>query len=407
MKLSGKILALALACSVAPVAAATACDPACSQKVDERVRQAAALNAGRRYTEAADLLERVLMQYPDVSAAAEQYHRALAGIDSQSLIQPQPQPQPPSQPEAVPPQPWQINSGLQMRGGYSSNLNQAPRQSSLQLTLPSGPVTVELQPQFRQQAGFGVETQLSANAVRTVADNRQWQLRGELFNRETGYSGYADYQGTNLLTSLIQQGDGGTETGAALGFSALRYGGDVYLYTVQMMLRHAGKQGSYCKPQTGIDLLWQRQHGNPLLDSRYTGLMAGVQCNTKLGLYNAAISGGWDWASSQRPGGDQRRVKLEVAGIWLTDALLWGSFVKARADILQSNDLQAYSPWLSQGADRDIRRLSAGLDYDWPLTQIASNWRGVASVQWQQQHSNISLFETDTLEGWLGVRVAW
>ncbi|MDI1293002.1 MAG: hypothetical protein PSV18_09685 [Methylobacter sp.] len=403
MNLTWKILALALACSFAPLAAATACDPDCSQKVDELVRQAASLNAGRRYTEAADLLERVLMQYPDVSGAAEQYNRALAGIDSQDVTQPQHQP---SQSE-VPQQPWQINAGLQMRGGYSSNLNQAPSQSSIQLTLPSGPVTVELQPQFRQQAGFGVETQLSANAVRTLADNRQWQVRGELFNRETGYSGYADYQGTNLLTSLIQQGDGGTETGAALGFSALRYGGDVYLYTVQMMLRHAGKQGAYCKPQAGIDVLWQRQHGNPLLDSRYGGLMAGMLCNTRLGLYNAAISAGWDWASSQRPGGDQQRVKLEVAGIWLTDAIRWGSFVKARADILQSNDLQAYSPWLSHGAGRDIRRIGAGLDYDWPLTPIAGNWRGVASVQWQQQHSNISLFETDALEGWLGVRVAW
>lgn len=252
-----------------------------------------------------------------------------------------------------------------------------------------------------------MESQLTGNAERKITDKLHWQVRGELFNRETAYSGYADYQGANLLTSLMQHGDGGAETGVGLGFNALRYGGDVYLYTTQMMLRHAGKKGAYCKPQTGLDLLWQRQHGKPLLDSRYGGLMAGILCDTTLGFYSAAVSAGWDWASDERPGGDQQRGKLEMTGIWLTDAISQDSFLKANASILQSNDMQSYSPWLSNGATRYVRRIGLGLDYDWPLNIVANNWRGVAGVKWQNQSSNISLFETDTLEGWLGVRIAW
>jgi len=83
------------------------------------------------------------------------------------------------------------------------------------------------------------------------------------------------------------------------------------------------------------------------------------------------------------------------------------SFVKAYANVLQSNDTQAYSPWLSNGATKYISRVGLGLDYDWPLGVVADNWRGVASVKWQNQSSNISLFEMNTLEGWLGVRIAW
>lgn len=406
-----KIIVLAVVCGFLSISTANACDKplsadslqACSQDPDWLVRYAALLNAKWRYTEAADLLEGVLMQYPETGDAVAQYNKALAGIDSKDGVHPHIQQ---AQPNVLPQQQWQINTGLQMRGGYSDNLNQAPTQSTIQLTLPSGPVAVELQPQFRKQEGFGVESQLTANAVRT-ADRLEWQVRGELFNRQTDYGGYADYQGANLLTSLMRQEDEGRETGAALGFNVLHYGGDVYLYTGQLMLRHAGKKWAYCKPQIGGDFLWQRQNGKPLLDSRYTGLMTGVVCDTKVGLYSAVISAGWDWATNQRPGGDQRRGKLEVTGIWFTDLISQDSFVKAYANILQSNDMQAYSPWLSNGATRYMSRIGLGLDYDWPLDLVTDNWRGVASVKWQNQNSNISLFEMNTLEGWLGVRIAW
>ncbi|MGZ5016536.1 MAG: hypothetical protein ACXV8U_12175 [Methylobacter sp.] len=375
----------------------------CSQDIDWLVRYAALLNAKKNYAEAADLLEGALMQYPEAKGAVEQYNKALAGLDSQSGAYSNAQPKQPN----VLSQQWHINTGLQMRSGYSDNLNQAPSHSTVQLTLPSGPVAVELQPQFRRQAGLGFESQLTANAMRTVADKLQWQVRGDLFNRQTEYGGYADYQGANLLTSLAQYEGNGRETGVALGFNVLRYDSDVYLYASQLMLRHTGKQWAYCQPQIGGDFLWQRQNGRPLLDSRYTGLMTGLICDTSLGLYSAVISTGWDWASNQRPGGDQWRGKLDVVGIWPTNVISHDSFVRAYANILQSNDMQAYSPWLSNGATRSISRIGLGLDYDWPLNIVADNWRGVASVKWQNQNSNISLFETNTLEGWLGVRIAW
>lgn len=397
---------LALVCSVPVLSVASTCAPAqsknCHQSVDEQMRQAKVLNARQHYTEAADLLELVLMRHPDNPEAIEQYSLALAGMDAVMAIVREK-----SQPKEELPRQWQVNSGLQLRGGYSSNLNQAPTKSTIQLTLPSGPIALELMPQFRQQPGFGTEAQLTGNALRSIGNALQWQVRGEVFNRQTDYGGYADYQGTNLLTSLMRQGKGGAETGVALGVNALRYNSDVYLYTGQLMLRHTGAKGSYCRPQVGGDLLWQRQASNPLLDSRYTGLMAGVLCDTSIGLYNASTSAGWDWSSSQRPGGDQLRVKLELTGIWSTEVLSQDSFIKASANLLQSQDQQAYSVWLGNGSTRYVNRVGAGLDYDWPLKLIADNWRGVASVKWQSQHSNLSLFQMNTLETWLGVRLAW
>lgn len=407
MSLKWYIIALAIVCRFPSICAASACgeaqseytSQACTQNPDELVRQAASLNADKRYTEAADLMERLLMQHPETAGAVEQYNQALAGINRTDSIQTHIQPAKPD----LPPQQWQINTGLQMQGGYSDNLNQAPTQSTILL----GSVPIELSSQFRQQAGFGFETQLTGNAVRTFADSLQWQVRGELFNRETDYNGYANYQGANLLTSLMTHGDSGTETGGAFGFNALRYDGNIYLYTGQVMLRHAGKKGAYCQPQAGVDLLWQRQQGHPLLDSRYGGLMAGILCDTKIGLYSASISAGWDWASSLRPGGDQQRAKLEATGIWPTDIIAKDSFLKAHADFLQSNDMQPYSALLSNGASRYTNRIGLKLDYDWSLNLVAKNWRGVTSIKWQNQNSNISLFDTNTLEGWLGVRILW
>lgn len=411
MRFRPKIVLFAVVCGFLLINAANACDKAlseeylqvCSQDLEWLVRYAASLNVKKRYAEAADLLERVLMEHPNVSGAVEQYNQALAGIDSQNIGYRQELPVL----QDIPSQQWQIHGGLQVRGGYSSNLNQAPSRSTVQLTISQTENLELFVPQFQKQAGFGVETQLAGSATRALGDKFQWQMRGELFNRETGYTGYADYQGAALQSSLMRQGDNGTETGAALGLNALRYGNNIYLYTFQMMLRHAGSKGAYCKPQMGMDVLWQRQHENPLLDSRYAGIMGGALCDTEIGFYNAAISAGWDWASSQRPGGDQQRVKLEVTGIWATDVLLQNSFIKARADLALSYDMQAYSPFLNNNATRHIDKTTLSLDYDWPLKWVGDNWRGVAGARWQNQNSNIGLFETDAVEGWLGVRTAW
>ena len=402
------LIMLALALLTPSLTLASTCDsqqlnnPAsnCYKSPEQQVQMAAELNATQHYIQAADLIERLLMQYPQTQGAAEQYQLALTGIEgrhSTSITM-----QPIQQQSA-----WQINTAMQLRTGYSSNLNQAPSSSTVQLTLPTGPIALNLLPQFQQRGGVGGETLLSANAVRSFANNLQWQVKGDLYGRETGSGGYADYQGTNLLSSLIRHYDSGSETAVALGFNALHYNVDTFLFASQLMLRQTGSKYLYCKPQAGADLLWQRQQSNPLLDSHYTGLMVGVLCNTPLGYYNISLGAGWDWAANQRPGGDQLRGKLDVAGIWATPFVIEASFIKATASYQESNDRQAYSSWLNYGANRQLSRLGLSLDYDWPLEVIVHNWRGVASVKWQNQDSNISLFTMNTFEGWLGVRTAW
>ena len=372
----------------------------CYKSPEQQVQMAAELNAIQHYIQAADLIERLLMQYPQTKGAPEQYQRALAGMEGRHPVSIAGQTL--QQQNA-----WQINTALQVRTGYSSNLNQAPSSSSVQLTLPTGPIALNLLPQFQQLGGVGGETLLSANAVRGFANNLQWQVKGDLYARETGSGGYADYQGTNLLSSLMSHHENGSENALVLGFNALHYNADAFLFASQLMLRHTGTKRLYCKPQTGIDLLWQRQQSNPLLDSHYSGLMVGALCDTPLGYYSVNLGAGWDWAASQRPGGDQLRGKLDIIGIWATPFISETSFIKATASYQESKDMQAYSPWLNYGATRQLNRLGLGLDYDWPLEVIVHNWRGVASVKWQNQDSNISLFTMNTLEGWLGIRTAW
>jgi len=407
MKAKTLLMLLALVAIKPPVVLATECDSqqindpkaSCHKSPEQQVQMAAELNAKQHYIQAADLIERLLMQYPQTEGAAEQYQLALDGMEGKHPVALNIQP--------LQQRAWQINSSLQMRSGYSTNLNQAPSSSSVQLTLPTGPIALNLLPQFQQQGGVAGESQLSVNAIREFSNKLQWQVKGDLYGRETGNGGYADYQGTNLFSSLMKHHDSGSETAVAMGFNALHYNVDTYLFASQLMLRHTGIQRHYCKPQSGIDLLWQRQQNNPLLDSHYSGLMIGALCDTPLGFYNINIGAGWDWAASQRPGGDQIRAKLDVAGIWNTPYIIETSFIKATTSYQESLDRQAYSPWLNYGATRQLSRLAVGVDYDWPLEVIVHNWRGVASVKWQNQDSNISLFTMNALEGWLGVRTAW
>ncbi len=371
----------------------------CHKSPEQQIQMAADLIAKQHYVQAADLIERLLMQYPQTVGAAEQYQLALDGMEGKHPVS--------INVQALQQNVWQINTALQMRSGYSTNLNQAPSSSSVQLTLPTGPIALNLLPQFQQQGGVAGESQLSINAIRGYSNKLQWQVKGDLYGRETGNGGYADYQGTNLFSSLMKQHDSGSETALAMGFNALHYNVDTYLFASQLMLRHTGTQQWYCKSQSGVDLLWQRQQSNPLLDSHYTGLMIGALCDTPLGFYNINLGAGWDWAATQRPGGDQLRGKLEVTGIWNTPFITESSFIKASSSYQESLDRQAYSPWLNYGATRQLSRVGLGVDYDWPLEVIVHNWRGVATVKWQNQDSNISLFTMNALEGWLGVRTAW
>ena len=408
MNIKAVLWLLAITASAPMIALASDCDSqplnypssSCHKSPEQQVKMAADLNATRHYIQAADLIERLLMQYPQTQGAAEQYQLALAGMEGRHPIAISMQPL--QQQHA-----WQINTALQMRTGYSSNLNQAPSSSVVQFTLPTGSVSLSLLPQFQQQGGVAGETLLTVNALRGFANNLQWQVKGDLYGRETGTGGYADYQGTNLFSSLMSHHDNGSETAVAMGYNALHYDASTYLYASQLMLRHTGVQRLYCKPQTGLDLLWQRQQSNALLDSHYTGLMVGALCDTPLGFYNVNLGAGWDWASSMRPGGDQARAKLDVIGMWGTPFISATSFIRAAVSYQESKDMQAYSPWLDYGAPRQLSRIAMGLDYDWPLEAIVHNWRGVTSIKWQNQESNISLFTMNTLEAWVGVRTAW
>ena len=373
---------------------------ACHKPPAQQVKLAAALNAKQHYIEAADLIERLLMQYPQAEGAVEQYQIALAGMEGQHPVSVTVQPIP--QQSA-----WQVNTALQMRSGYSSNLNQAPGSSSVQFTLPTGPVYLNLLPQYRTQGGVGGEGLLSSNAIKGIGDHLQWQLKGDLYGRETGNGGYADYQGTNLTSALMSRHDKGSESAVIVGFNALHYAAGTYLLASQLMLRHTGVSYAYCRPQTGSDFFWQRQESNPLLDSHYTGLMVGALCDTPLGFYNVSLGAGWDWAANNRPGGDQVRGKLDVTGLWSTPFVLETSFIRATASYQENQDMQSYSPWLNYGAKRQLTRVGLGVDYDWPLDFILRDWRGVASAKWQNQDSNIGLFTMNTVEGWLGVRVGW
>lgn len=374
---------------------------ACRENVDWLIRYAHWLSNRNRYEEAADQLERLLMLYPLYPQATELYQQALTNINTQDIFLPRTT----EKSEAT----KNHSEGLTLyvREGYSSNLNRAPLQRNINLTFPAQTLVVDLSPQFRQQAGSATEIYLRTNTEKTLTNNLQWRVNGEIMARESAYDGYASYQGINLASSAIYTQESGSQYSASLVVNEMHYANDINVYAVQSQLHGHWGVSALCKTEAGADLLWQQQYKVSNLDSHYSGFMTGVFCQIDSNLVGFVLAGGRDWAIGQRPGGDQWRANLQLFGFWPLTAIHPNSLLKTRATYLYADDTESYSPLLSQGAKRQNNRYELGVDFEYPLDSILHNLKTVTSATWQKQDSNIGLFQINVIEVWGGVKIVW
>ena len=290
---------------------------------------------------------------------------------------------------------WEGAASLTFKVGRDSNLNSAPANNVLTLTLPEGDALLLLAERFRPRAGSAGLLEANGQLARPAGGGAALQLYGEARVRESPATAETNYRQLQAGAAWSQP----LATGAALfgaAASELVYGGNTLYRAVRFS---AGRdwQANHCRPGLGLEGEWRRYPVARELDGRFSGLSGGAVCSFGADRLAMRVRGGRDTAQTDRAGGDQKQFDVRL--VWARP--LGGG--RVRADLLwyHQQDSSGYSPLLENGATRRIDRASAYLEYAYP---VAPGWSVVASAEGLTQRSNLALFDIAGRAFYLGVR---
>lgn len=372
----------------------------------------AVLGALGRAAEAAVLLERSLLLNPEHAGARMDYAFALAALgDTQAAAAllrelassddlPEhlraPLVQRVEQLDAVL---WRRRGQLTVRLGRESNLTSAPVRESIDLSFPGGEVSMMLSERYRARAGRALALDAALHAQRPLETGGHWALVGDLRWRQAPGLSAADYAQLDATTQWVQPVFAEGDLLAALGISALRFGGqDIYRAGRLSLAR--GWRLDRCRPRLGLEGEWRVYPETRSLDGVFTSLSASTLCFSGTYRQLLALRLGKDYARQDRPGGDQWRLDLRHAYSrpWLAGRL------DADLALSMQTDATGYSPLLAQNAARRLYRFALRLEYSQP---IGGGWEALLSGELSQQRSNLPLFDVDGRALWIGLRHRW
>lgn len=367
-------------------------------ELQAQFQRALHLNQQGRYQEAADLLEHILMQDAELTEVVEAYKKTLAILDRQMGVH---------FAQGAELSQWRTSKKMGVYMGGGTNLNKAPIEKNISLTIPGERVFLELNKQQQPQAGYGEQALLSIQAATRFGSDKKVNLAMQVQQRSTDKRNFTDYLRINAGASMQQFLNNGDEMGVALFGDVLQYDNEARFYALDMLGRYAWHYNKQCQVQLGLDWQWQHQKDTHLYDMLYTGLAGSASCSWGQGVVKLSISAGNEWALNDRPGGDQWRIRAKLERTQELGWIVSADRVAGYLDLIYQQDQQEYSPLLDNGNERSMQRLTLGGRYRVPLSNTESRWWGILQLEWQKQSSNIQLFEYEAFEGWLGVEVQW
>jgi tetratricopeptide (TPR) repeat protein len=434
--------ALAVACLLGPGAALAACVvpqgtpddaqieqliealPECQREPEYLAGLGNILNQKGRYAEAADHLERALMLSPELKGAQLDYAISLAGmgeIESARLLL--------DEILADPSLPATLNPALEKqrrtllsstdlqsrlivgaRVGHDSNLLGSPNLTSLTLTFPDQTVVLPLDQSSLPKAGAYERLDVQLESRKQTLAGGQFESFLGLRTRRSGSAPDADSrQGDALVdySNYLRRNNGaGFYTGGAA--SILRAGSGIRYnaYGVSAGLGSARLLAG-CDSRMGLDIQKRKYLDNDLLSGSYSGIATSMSCDRQSVQWLVSAKAGVDRADhAERAGGNQAQYALRAAAV--ISSVGPRRFDKGRilvdTEFNQSRDSSGYSALLESGRSRVIRRNSARLEYQYPLSD-SLQW--VAGAEWVSQRSNIALFASRSWGPYLALRGAW
>lgn len=283
------------------------------------------------------------------------------------------------------------------RVGYHDNLNQAPRDKFLYLTIDGEELALELDGDAQPQPGYYTHHRLSANR-------------------------YKDFDDGQSRLKLSVQGRRSAEPEVDNAELSLDYEREYQLDDDQAWWWHGtanhvfyGGKSLYSELELGATKIWRRQQcsvyattsiGSRIFTTRrqmddqtFTagGGLSCAQARGKLTLEARSIN---SRALRDRAGGD--RWGGELSATW--QRLINPGMLFLHGALEISKDAEGYSPLLERGARRQVQSLRIEAQYLYPLSPTLSL---VTGIYHQRQESNIDLFHSSASSFDIGFNLAF
>lgn len=373
---------------------------------------AAQLNNGL-LDESMESLERALLLNPDNGAAQIDYANALmqdgqifpALEINEQLLEREDLPADLAQQIAERQANWQALTRetswqLDLLGGYDNNLNGAPDQDLITLTLSGDPILLGLNPEFQAVSGPYLNLRLVGRHRRLNPEN-QHNFSGEIRGRlsEDSSSDVVQIAGRYGLIRPDQsnswQLNGGT--------NHLLFGGKPLFTGTDASFRYQLSSRSRCRPYLGLAVQHQLWHNQSRLNGLEAKLGAGTSCplfNRDDQLINVEISGLSNEAlKDNRLGGNREGWQLALDWQYRSSR---GLFM-ARYNYTSLKDQEGFSPLLSNNARRDVDRNALLLQYQEPVQALGRSALFLINIYHQDQNSNLELFRTTDTTAEIGL----
>ena len=373
---------------------------------------AAQLNSGV-LSDAMESLERSLLLNPDNGAAQIDYASALLQdgqifsaleINEQVMAREDLPPNLSSQIEERQ-RDWQAltrqtNWQLDLLAGYDNNLNGAPDQDLITLTLSGDPILLGLSPEFQAVAGPYLNMRLVGRHRRLYPDN-QHNFSGEIRGRlsEDPDSDLVQISGRYSRIQPSQSNSWLINAGA----NHLLFAGKPLFTGTDANVRYQLSTFRRCRPYYGMALQHQLWHNQSRLNGLEAKLALGASCplngrnNNLINLELSALNN--QELKDNRLGGDRQGWQLAID--W--QYRLRNGLFTARYNFTNLKDREGYSPLLADNARRDANRNALLLQYQQPLPQFGDSAQLLINVYHQDQNSNLELFQTTDTTAEIGL----
>jgi hypothetical protein len=292
---------------------------------------------------------------------------------------------------------------VDLTGGYGNNLNGAPSANEITLTLSGEPLMLALGNDYRAISGVYSNVNLSSQyQMLSPSSQRNWI--NEVKSRISG-DDRSDLMQFESRYALAKPGrarswriDG--------GLTHLQFGGNSLFSSARASGRYQLNVGESCNPS--IELAGQRQYfrQQSALDAIEGRLAAALTCNVRSNAMGEYSSVGLEMGlihnhalQDARPGGN--RSGWQATARWQSRAF------SVQISHTKLDDSRSYSPILSDGADRRVRRNQILLQHRRPIQLGKVSATLLFNLFSQNQASNINLFTTDDMSAEVGLRFAF
>jgi len=377
---------------------------------------AAELNIGN-LSQAIESLERALLLDPDNGAALIDYGEALfedgqlfAALETSELLEARKDvPQDLREQIVERRSRWEdltrrTRWQAELSGGYDNNLNGAPDNDRVELTLSGEPIYLALSEEFRSVSGALFNTSLSLDHTRLAPD-----LQHRWYGRVRGRFSEDDASDVVQLTSRYSRTKETRRFASAqgLGLNHLSFAGQNFFTGTDIVQRiRVGTSLSACESFLSGAAQHQVWHLQRQLDGVELRAGAGIFCrnNHNASSYSIEMSALKNIAREDfRLGGDREGWLARMQ--WGLPAL--GGVISSQFEIASILDDQGYSVLLDNNSRRRVSRASIFLQYQRPVSILGLDVDVLVNLFHQEQASNLKLFEVDDSAVALGARFSF